>query len=83
MSLLDKAANLSGKAVDKVDHMVLDDMLVKTIIRCGKQKDRINRMLEEENSPYCISGIEVDDTMPPKVVFIIGTSPEKTEKNQA
>jgi len=83
MSILNKAANLSGKAVDKVDHMVLDGMIVKTIIRCGEQKDRINRMLEEENSPYCISSIEVDDTLPPKVVFIIGKSPATTEKNQA
>ena len=75
MSLFDKATDLREGAVDKVDHMVLDDMLVKTIIRAGEQKDRVNRKLEEKGSRYRIVGIEVDDVIPPKVVFITGVSP--------
>jgi hypothetical protein len=68
--VVNKASDLSGHTVDKVDHMVLDDLLVKTIMRVSEQKDRVNKMLEGKGSDYRIVGIEVDDRIPPKVVFI-------------
>lgn len=70
MSIFDKAADVSEKAVDKVNRMVTDDLIAKTIIRVAKQKQRINKLLQEKGSDYRIIGIEVDDTIPPKVVFI-------------
>lgn len=70
MSLFDKATDVSGKAIDKVDKMVTDELVAKTIIRAGEQKQRINKLLQEKGSDYRIIGIELDDTIPPKVVFI-------------
>jgi len=70
MSIFDKAADVSEKAVDKVNRMVTDDLIAKTIIRVAEQKQRINKLLQEKGSDYRIIGIEVDDTIPPKVVFI-------------
>lgn len=70
MSLFDKAADVSGKAADKVDKLVTDELIAKTIIRVSEQKQRINKLLQDKGSDYRIVGIEVDDTIPPKVVFI-------------
>ena len=65
MSLLNKAADVSGKAADKVDKMVTDELIAKTIIRVAEQKQRINKLLQEKGSDYRIVGIELDDTIPP------------------
>jgi hypothetical protein len=75
MSLIDKAKELSGQAVEKVGESVSDlggdDLIVNTIIRVGEKRDRINRLLEEKGCAYRITGIEVENSVPPKAVFSI------------
>ena len=80
MSLIDKAKQISGQAVDKVGETVGelggDDLIVKTILRVAEKKERVNRMLEEQGSAYRITGIEVENSLPPKVVFSVGRESE-------
>jgi hypothetical protein len=78
MSLIDKAKKLSGQAVEKVGESVSDlggdDLIVNTIIRVAEKKDRINRLLEEKGCDYRITGIEVENSVPPKAVFSVSRS---------
>ena len=73
MSLLDKAKELSGQAVEKVGESVSDlggdDLIVNTIIRTAEKQERINRLLEEQGCNYRITGIDVENSIPPKAVF--------------
>ena len=73
MSLLDKAKELSGQAVEKVGEGVSDlggdDLIVNTIIRITEKQERINRLLEEQGCDYRITGIDVENSIPPKAVF--------------
>jgi hypothetical protein len=75
MSLVDKAKELSGQAVGKVGETVGDlggdDLIVNTIIRVGEKKERINRLLEEQGCDYRITGIEIENSVPPKAVFSV------------
>lgn len=75
MSLIEKAKQISGQAVDKVGETVGelggDDLIVKTILRVTAKKDRVNQKLAEHGSAYRITGIEVENNLPPKVVFIV------------
>ena len=75
MSLIGKAKELSGQAVDKVGETVGDlggdDLIVNTIIRVAKKKERINKVLEEQGCSYRIDGIEIENSLPPKVVFSV------------
>ena len=48
MSLIDKAKELSGQAVEKVGDLGGDDLIVNTIIRAAEKKERVNKLLEEE-----------------------------------
>jgi nitrogen regulatory protein PII-like uncharacterized protein len=73
MSLIDKAKELSGQAVEKVGESVSDlggdDLIVNTIIRTAEKQERINRLLEEQGCNYRITGIDVENSIPPKAVF--------------
>ena len=75
MSLVDKAKELSGQAVGKVGETVGDlggdDLIVNTIIRVGEKKERINRLLEEQGCDYRITGIEIENSVPPKALFSV------------
>ena len=75
MSLIDKAKEISGQAVEKVGESVSDlggdDLIVNTIIRVGEKKDRINQLLEEKGSAYRITGIDIENSVPPKAVFSV------------
>jgi hypothetical protein len=75
MSLIDKAKEISGQAVEKVGETVGDlggdDLIVNTIMRVGEKKDRINQLLEEKGSAYRITGIDVENSVPPKAVFSV------------
>ena len=75
MSLIDKAKEISGQAVGKVGETVGDlggdDLIVNTIIRVGEKKDRINRLLEEKGCDYRITGIDIENSVPPKAVFSV------------
>lgn len=54
MSLIDKAKELSGQAVEKVGDLGGDDLIVNTTIRGAEKKERINLLLEEKGSDYRI-----------------------------
>ena len=73
MSLLDKAKEFSGQAVEKVGESVSDlggdDLIVNTIIRTAEKQERINRLLEEQGCDYRITGIDVENSIFSKVVF--------------
>jgi hypothetical protein len=45
--------------------------MVNTIIRMVEKKERVNKLLEEKGCEYRISGIEVENAIPPKAVFSI------------
>jgi len=80
MSLLDKAKELSGQAVEKVGESVSDlggdDLIVNTIIRIAEKQERINRLLEEQGCDYRITGIDVENSIPPKAVFSLSRKEE-------
>lgn len=80
MSLIDKARELSGQAVNKVGETVGelggDDLIVNTIIRVAAKRDRVNKLLAESGCEYRISGIEVENSIPPKVVFSVAKEAE-------
>lgn len=76
MSLIDKAKELSGQAAEKFGDLGGDDLIANTIIRAAEKKGRINRLLEEKECEYRISGIEVENSVPPKVVFSISRETE-------
>ena len=75
MSLIGKAKELSGQAVDKVGETVGDmggdDLIVNTIIRVAEKKERINKVLKEQGCSYRIDGNEIENSLPPKVVFSV------------
>lgn len=82
MSLVDKAKELSEQAADKAKVLTGqaaemagdlggDDLIVSTIIRVAAKKDRVNAMLEEKGCDYRITGIEVENGIPPKVAFSV------------
>ena len=75
MSLIDKAKELSGQAAEKVGDLGGDDLITNTIIRVVNKKDRINSSLEEKGCDYRISGIEVENGIPPKVTVIVKQQP--------
>lgn len=80
MSLIDKAKEISGQAVGKVGETVGDlggdDLIVNTIIRVGEKKDRDNQVLEEKGCDYRITGIDIENSVPPKAVFSVSRSDE-------
>lgn len=80
MSLIDKAKEISGQAVGKVGETVGDlggdDLIVNTIIRVGEKKDRVNQLLEEKGCDYRITGIDIENSVPPKAVFSVSRSDE-------
>lgn len=71
MGLIDKAKELSEQAVEKVGDLGGDDLIVNAIIRAAKKQGRLNQLLEEKGSDQRITGIEVDNAIPPKIVFIV------------
>ena len=75
MSLIDKAKELSGQAVEKAGDLGGDDLIVNTIIRGAEKKDRINELLKAKGCDYRISGIEVENSIPPKIAFSVERKP--------
>ena len=76
MSLIDKAKELSGQAVEKVGDLGGDDLIANTIIRAAEKRDRVNQLLAEKGCEYRVSGIEVENSIPPKVVFSVEREPD-------
>ena len=82
MSLIDKAREISEQAVEKVGDLAGDDLIVNAILRAVNKQDRVNELLKEEGSDYRISGIEVENSIPPKVSFSVGRESEESKTNQ-
>ena len=76
MSLIDKAKEISGQAVEKAGDLGGDDLIVNTIIRVAEIQERINALLAEKGCDYRITGIEVENSIPPKAVFSISRESE-------
>jgi hypothetical protein len=76
MSLIDKAKEISGQAVEKAGDLGGDDLIVNTIIRVAEKQERINALLAEKGCDYRITGIEVENGIPPKAVFSISRESE-------
>lgn len=69
MSLFDKAKELSEQAAEKVSDLGGDDLIANTIVRVVEKQERVNKILEQKGSNYRISGIEIENSVPPKAVF--------------
>jgi hypothetical protein len=76
MSLIDKAKELSEQAVEKAGDLAGDDLMVNAILRAVNKQNRVNELLKEKGSDYRISGIEVENSIPPKVSFSVGRESE-------
>lgn len=76
MGLIDKAKELSSQAVEKVGDLGGDDLVVNAIIRAAKKQVRLNKLLKEQGSDQRVTGIEVDNAIPPKIVFIVKNQSE-------
>jgi hypothetical protein len=76
MSLIDKAKEISGQAVEKASDLGGDDLIVNTIIRVVEKQERINALLAEKGCDYRITGIDVENSIPPKAVFSISRESE-------
>ena len=71
MGLIDKAKELSSQAVEKVGDLGGDDLVVNAIIRAANKQERMNKLLEEKGSKHRVTGIEVENGIPPKIVFTV------------
>ena len=71
MSLIDKAREISEQAVEKAGDLAGDDLMVNAILRAVNKQDRVNELLKEKGSDYRISGIDVENSIPPKVSFSV------------
>lgn len=68
---VDKAKEVSGQAMDKANELAGDDLIAKTILRMVEKQERINKLLAENGCSHRISGIEVENGLPPKAVFTV------------
>jgi len=75
MGLVKKAKELSGQAVgqavEKVGDLGGDDLIANAIIRGAQKQRRVNEILERKGCDYRISGFEVENSIPPKIVFAV------------
>ena len=76
MSIRDQAKELSGQAVERVADLGGDDLIANTIIRVAEKRDRVNKLLEEAGCADRISGILVENGIPPKVLFSVSRDSE-------
>ena len=84
MSLMNRAKEVTGKAANKakvlteqaalkVNEMGGDDLVASTIVRAAEKMERVNKMLEERGCAWRITGIEVENNLPPKANFILSS----------
>lgn len=59
------------QAAEKVGDLGGDDLIVNAIIRASKKQERMNKLLEEQGSKHRVTGIEVENAVPPKIVFTV------------
>ena len=71
MSLIDKAKELSGHAIEKAGDLGGDDLIVNAIIRGVAKQKRLNELLKEQGCEYRISEFAVENNIPPKISFSV------------
>jgi len=75
MGLVKKAKELSGQAVgqavEKVGDLGGDDLIANAVMRGAEKQRRVNAILEQKGCEYRISGFEVENSIPPKIVFAV------------
>lgn len=83
MSLMNKAKAMTGKATGRAreltdqaarrvnEEMGGDDLIASTIVRVAEKRERVNKMLEERGCAWRVTGIEVENSLPPKANFIL------------
>ncbi len=77
MSLFKKVSMYWKKFTEKAKSYSADELVADSIIKAGKKKDKVNVILQEKDSLYRISHIEMDIDFPPSVVFKIGKIPKQ------
>lgn len=63
--------NRVEQAAEKFGDLGGDDLIVNAIIRAANKKERMNKLLQEQGSKYRVTDIEVENGIPPKIVFIV------------
>jgi hypothetical protein len=76
MTILDKAKSLTNQVAEKAGDLGGDELIVNTIIRAVDKHHRVNRLLEEKECDYRVSGIDVELGLPPKVAFSVARESE-------
>jgi predicted nucleic acid-binding protein len=71
MSLFRKISIFSKKITEKAKNYSADELIADSIIKAAKKKEKVNVILQEKNSLYRISHLELDIDFPPSVVFKI------------
>ncbi len=56
---------------EKVGDLGADEVTVSAVIRAANKQDRMNKLLEEQGSDLRVTGIEIENAIPPKAVFIV------------
>ncbi len=69
MSLFNKAKQISNKVVDKAVDFSSDELIADTIIKAVKKQEKVNAILQEKNSNYRVSELDLQMGIPPTVVF--------------
>lgn len=69
MGILDKAKELSNKAVEKIVEFSSDELIADAIIKAGEKQEKVNVILQEKGSNYRVSDIDLGMGVPPTVVF--------------
>ena len=82
MSIIDKAKAISEQSVEKFGDLAGDDLLAEAIELAVKKQDRVNEKLKEKGIDYRISGIGVENSIPPKVSFSVTQETQKNGKEQ-
>lgn len=76
MSILDKAKEITNKAVEKVIEFSSDELIAETIIKAVSKQEKVNAILEKKGSKYRVNDIDLEMGIPPTVVFGIRRIPE-------
>jgi len=71
-----KAKEISGQVHAKANEIAGDDLIAEAIVRAADKLQRVNTLLEGKGCAWRIDGIEVENGIPPKAVFILGPAPE-------
>ncbi|MCB1821183.1 MAG: hypothetical protein KDI73_06330 [Candidatus Competibacteraceae bacterium] len=61
----------ADQVAEKFGDLGGDDLIVNAIIRAANKQERMNKLLKEKGSKHRVPGIEVENGIPPKIVFTV------------